>query len=193
MSTFKTRYEDCQYRANCCASRAFFRSCLWTVLLALLILFAGNSVHAWQGKVVRVLDGDTIEVLNYKNQIVRIHLYGVESPTPTQYYGNQAAQYCRQLVTGNVVEVTNICRDFLGRMRSMVWIDDVSLNEEMVRAGFAWVSNPYGLSPSCGKWLGVQQEARMSGLGMWSALDEMLAQGMTPNLPRSCPAVRSNM
>jgi len=193
MSTFKTRSEDRLCRANCCASRAFFRSCSRTVLLAFLILFAGTSVHAWQGKVVRVLDGDTIEVLNYKHQIVRIHLYGVESPTTSQYFGSQAAQYCRQLVAGNVVEVTNICRDFLGRMRSMVWVDDVSVNEEMVRAGFAWVTNPYGLSPSCGKWLGVQQEARMSGLGMWSALDEMLAQGMTPNLPRSCPAVRSNM
>jgi endonuclease YncB( thermonuclease family) len=81
----------------------------------------------------------------------------------------------------------NVGRDFLGRMRSMVWIEEVSVNEEMVRAGYAWVSNPVGLSPSCERWKGVQSTARARKVGLWSALEAYLDRGATPDLPKSCP------
>ena len=162
----------------------------WTggVLLALLfVIVSASSAWSWQGLVVRVLDGDTIEVLNCNDKIVRIHLYGVEAPRKTQYFGHQSARYFTALVHEKPVQVMNVGRDFLGRMRSMVWLDGMSVNEEMVRAGYAWVSNPLGLSPSCERWMGVQVAARESKAGLWNALDNCLARGIVPDLPRSCP------
>ena len=81
----------------------------------------------------------------------------------------------------------NVGRHLLGRMRSLAWIDGMSVNEEMVRAGYAWVSNPVGLSPSCEKWMGVQVAARESRAGLWHGLQQCLARGSVPDLPPSCP------
>ena len=91
------------------------------------------------------------------------------------------------MVKNRSVRVINVGRDVLGRMRSFVWVDGMNVNEEMVRAGYAWVSNPVGLSPSCEKWMDMQTAARENKSGLWRALDVCLAEGVTPDLPRSCP------
>ena len=168
-------------------SNFFLRTLACTLLLAACLMISASRAHAWQGHVVKVLDGDTIEVRNCNDKIVRIHLYGVEAPRMSQYFGSQSAQYFSSLVGNRLVHVINVGRDMLGRMRSFVWIDGMSVNEEMVRAGYAWVSNPFGLSPSCERWMGVQVAARESKAGLWNALDNCLARGIVPDLPRSCP------
>lgn len=155
-------------------------------MVAILVL-ASVSAHAWHGRVVKALDGDTLEIRNCRDQMVRIHLYGVESPREDQYFGPQAARHCAELTLNSDVEVVNVGRDDRGRMRSMVWIGSLSVNEEMVRAGYAWVSNPLGLSPSCEKWMGVQVAARESRAGLWHGVQQNLAQGRVPDLPPSCP------
>ncbi|WP_028576780.1 thermonuclease family protein [Desulfomicrobium escambiense] len=155
-------------------------------LLAMLVLMPGR-VDAWQGRVVNVLDGDTVEVMNCNGKIVRIHLYGVEAPRKTQYFGDECTQYFARLVESKSIHVINVGRDLLGRMRSLVWIEGMSVNEEMVRAGYAWVSNPVGLSPSCEKWMGVQVVARENRAGLWQELQQCLARGRVPDLPPSCP------
>jgi len=161
--------------------------------LAVILVLVSVSAHAWHGQVVRVLDGDTLEIRNCRGQVVRIHLYGVESPREDQYFGRQASLHCAEMTLDSSVEVVNVGRDSRGRMRSMVWIDAVSVNEEMVRAGYAWVTNSLGLSPSCEKWVTVQRSARSRGAGLWSALESCLAQGLIPDLPSSCPALDESM
>jgi endonuclease YncB( thermonuclease family) len=163
------------------------RAVVFTVfLLAMLVLMPGR-VDAWQGRVVKVLDGDTVEVMNCNGKTVRIHLYGVEAPRKSQYFGSECAQYFAGLVQNKSVHVINVGRDLLGRMRSLIRIEGMSVNEEMVRAGYAWVSNPVGLSPSCEKWMGVQVAARESRAGLWHGLQQCLARGRVPDLPPSCP------
>jgi endonuclease YncB( thermonuclease family) len=176
------------------ASRTFFvtqvfslRFFLRTLFLLVPLLLVGGAAGAWQGHVVKVLDGDTIEVKNCNDKIVRIHLYGVEAPRISQYYGKQCAKYFSGLVRNRSVRVINVGRDALGRMRSFVWVDGMNVNEEMVKAGYAWVSNPVGLSRSCEKWMDMQTAARENKSGLWRALDVCLADGVRPDLPRSCP------
>lgn len=159
----------------------------------LVVFLLAGTACAWQGRVVKVLDGDTVQIMNCHGKSVRIHLYGVEAPQTSQYFGQQSARYFAGLVGDRTVEVVNIGRDERGRMRSLVWADGVSVNEEMVRAGYAWVSNPLGLSPSCERWLDVQQMARASGIGIWNALNDLPNQGLTPVPPRSAPAARGSM
>lgn len=155
------------------------RAAVFTVfLLAMLVLMPG-SVDAWQGRVVKILDGDTFEVMNCNGYTVRIHLYAVEALRKSQYFAG--------LVQNRSVHVINVGRDLLGRMRSLVWVDGMSVNEEMVRAGYAWVGNPVGLSPSCEKWMGVQVAARESRAGLWHGLQQCLGRGRVPDLPPSCP------
>ena len=129
-----------------------------------------SVVLAWEGVAVRVLDGDTLEILNHKNRVVRIHLYGVESPLLTQPFGQEARNHFALLVMGKTLDVTNVGRDSLGRMRSLVAVEGQSINREMVRSGYARVSNAYGLSPSCRQWLEVENLAKLEGQGMWDGV-----------------------
>ncbi|GAB6113032.1 hypothetical protein JCM14713_27900 [Desulfomicrobium salsuginis] len=125
--------------------------------------------------------------MNCNGKIVRIHLYGVEAPRKSQYFGDECTQYFARLVESKSIHVINVGRDLLGRMRSMVWTEGLSVNEEMVRAGYAWVSNPLGLSPSCEKWMGVQVAAMESKAGLWHGVRQCLSRGRVPDLPPSCP------
>lgn len=143
---------------QCCIVLSFL--CAVHILLCSVAL-------GWEGVGLRVLDGDTLELLNHNNKVVRIHLYGVESPLPAHEHGQAAMEHFASLIVGKTVDVTNVGRDCLGRMRSMVVLDGRSVNEEMVRVGYARVSNVHGLSPSCRQWLEVERTARLEGRGVW--------------------------
>lgn len=161
--------------------------CFFVISFLFGLFFSIDFAEAWQGTVVQVIDGDTLEVRNCSDKTVRIHLYGVEAPAMRQFYGAKSAKYATSLLEGQQVHVQNVGRDYLGRMRSLVWIGGRNVNEEMVRAGCAWVSNRYGISPTCHRWLEIQGDARSRKLGIWSGLDDLVAQGVVPKLPPSCP------
>ena len=64
---------------------------LWplVVLFALLTHSPAVALSEYQGKVVRVIDGDTIEVLHH-GQAERIRLNGIDCPEKGQAYGTRA-------------------------------------------------------------------------------------------------------
>ena len=47
-------------------------------------------------------------------------------------------------------------------------VDGKSLNEEIVKAGFAWVYNKYCKKPICGQWKQYENTARGRKIGLWS-------------------------
>jgi len=49
-----------------------------------------------------------------------------------------------------------------------VIIDGKSLNEELVKAGYAWVYPQYCKIPACQKWYQYEAEARAQKIGLWS-------------------------
>ena len=68
------------------------------IFLFLLALLYATSAFAWQGKVIRIVDGDTIVVLNNQNQQVKIRLYGIDTPEKRQAFGQKAKQFTANLV-----------------------------------------------------------------------------------------------
>jgi micrococcal nuclease len=74
----------------------------FVVLLALLTPSPAVAVSEYQGEVVRVIDGDTIEVL-HNNYPERIRLSGIDCPEKGQTYGKQAKQAAPALVFGKDV------------------------------------------------------------------------------------------
>jgi len=52
-------------------------------------LCLASCVYAWTGKVVGVIDGDTVKVLHNGRQ-VKIRLYGVDTPEKAQAFGQKA-------------------------------------------------------------------------------------------------------
>lgn len=86
------------------------------------------------GRVVRVLDGDTIEVMD-SLKAVRIRLVNIDAPEKKQDYGRWSTDMMKSLVAGKTVTVTYFQRDRYGRILGQVYAPDgMNINQFMVRA-----------------------------------------------------------
>jgi micrococcal nuclease len=137
------------------------------ILPLILLFFVVSSVAAQTGKVVGVSDGDTITVLVNKAQ-VKVRLYGIDCPEGGQDYGRRAKQFTSGMVFGKTVTLEIHDTDRYGRSVANVLIDGKSLNEELVKAGYAWVYPQYCKTPVCQKWYKYESEARAQKIGLWS-------------------------
>ena len=138
-----------------------------TVLLFTLFIIPAVS-QAWQGKVVKISDGDTIEVLH--NGIAeKIRLYGIDCPEKKQDFGERAKQFTSDKVFSKIVEVDPVVKDRYGRTVGIVYRNDrQSLNEELVIYGFAWVYLQYCDRSQCSEWTKQEKEARAKKAGLWA-------------------------
>ena len=112
---------------------------LWLTLLIVLTA----SADAITGRVVKVADGDTITILTQQKNQVKIRLNGIDTPERKQPYSNKAQQFTSSLVAGKDVSVEIYDTDRYGRMVGVVYADSTNVNQEIVRAGFAWLYRKY--------------------------------------------------
>ena len=141
-----------------------------TFILGLVLILLPSFSWAWSGEVVGVADGDTITVLRDKEQ-VKIRLYGIDTPERKQAFGKKAKQFTSKMVFGKVVEVKVMATDRYGRTVAMIYADRTLLNEELVKAGLAWVYYQYCHELICHAWADYQFAAKMDKRGLWADPD----------------------
>ena len=79
-------------------------------LSCFLIVIPVGMADDLEGKVVSVLDGDTIEVIHEKKP-ERIRLYGIDCPEKGQPFGQKAKQFTSALLFGKDVKIETHGRD----------------------------------------------------------------------------------
>ncbi len=136
------------------------------VLCLFLLLTLPTLTWAWSGKVVGVTDGYTITVLRDKEQ-VKIRLYGIDTPEKGQASGNKASQFTSKMVYGKVVEVEVVDTDRYGLTVALVAVNKQILNEELLKAGYAWVYYQYCHEMICHAWADYQFAAKLDKRGLW--------------------------
>jgi endonuclease YncB( thermonuclease family) len=143
------------------------------ICLALIFLLVlPCPAWGWSGKVVGVSDGDTITVLRDK-QPQKIRLYGIDCPEKRQPFGKKAKQFTSDMVFGKTVEVNRIDTDRYGRTVALVAADERLLNEELVKAGLAWVYDRYCYKSICDSWKNFQLRAKLDKRGLWGDSGEI--------------------
>jgi len=139
-----------------------------TINTFIFCLIIAVQVFAWEGRVVRVLDGDTVEVLNSQNQTTRVRLYGIDTPEKSQDFGQKAKQFTLSLVGSKTVDVEAIDTDRYGRTVGVITLGNTVLNAEILKAGYAWYYAQYCKKDFCGEWQQLESQARSSKIGLWS-------------------------
>ena len=92
--------------------------------------------HASIGKIVGVLDGDTIEVLHNRHP-EHIRLSGIDCPEKGQVYGKLAKQAASALSFGKQVTLQSFGKDKYGRNIADVLLPDgARVSHELVRDGW---------------------------------------------------------
>jgi endonuclease YncB( thermonuclease family) len=132
------------------------------------LLFAAGRAWGWEGVVVKVLDGDSLQVRR-EGRLVEIRLYGIDTPEYRQAYSNKARQLARELLYKQKVAVEEKDVDRYGRIVALVSCQGRLVNRELVRAGLAWHYPRYCRSqPLCGELASLEQGARVARLGLWA-------------------------
>jgi len=95
--------------------------------------------------VVRVVDGDTIEVARGGNDTDTVRLLGINTPEthhptkPVECFGPEAAAFTEERLTGRSVQLEDDIegRDRYGRRLAYVVVDGERFNDELLRRGYA--------------------------------------------------------
>lgn len=87
---------------------------------------------------VRVIDGDTVEVIPMKGKSERIRLLGIDAPEAKQNYGTQSTQALQQCVDDKNVSIEWKERDRYDRLLGKVIADGKDCNLNQVLQGAAW-------------------------------------------------------
>ncbi len=141
---------------------------------------------AQTGKVVDVVDGDTIKVL-IEGKVYSVRYIGMDTPEDTttrEFFGPEATTKNAEIVFGKeVVLIKDVSEtDRYGRLVRYVLVGNLFVNLELVKLGFA-NAYPYPPDTSCeNTFRAAEENARKAKLGFWGiAPTATLKPAATPN------------
>jgi len=88
----------------------------------LLILVANGYAETLTGRVVYVVDGDTVTVKDSAHLNHRIRVSGIDAPEMTQRFGARSKQYLFRLLFNKTVSVEYVKRDDHGRIVGKIMV-----------------------------------------------------------------------
>ena len=150
------------------------------LLLAGLGSLAAAASPALTGRVVKLVDGDTIWVDVGAGRIEKVRYIGVNTPEihhPTrgeEAGGRAAAAENRRLVSGREVRLQPDVqlRDRHGRLLAYVWVRgsngaELMVNAELLRRGYAQVMTVPPNVRHADAFRRLEREARAAHVGLW--------------------------
>lgn len=140
-----------------------YRKKVFLIAACLLIASIVYAGYEFEAKVVRVLDGDTIEVL-FDNQTRKVRLAQIDAPEKSQAFGQRSKQSLSDLVFGKHIQVSVETKDRYGRLVGRIYCGSIDVNAEQIRKGMAWVYTKYATDQSLFE---IEKEARSARRGLW--------------------------
>lgn len=135
-------------------------------LIITIILLAFNVMADFSAKVVRVIDGDTIEVLTADNHKIRIRLADIDAPELGQPYSTKSKQYLASLIDKKQVLIKDKGLDIYQRTLAIIFYHQKNINEIMVKNGYAWAYriNKIATNQRIARF---QSQAKQQKIGLW--------------------------
>jgi micrococcal nuclease len=129
-------------------------------------VLAGSAwAETFTGRVIGITDGDTLRILR-GGRPATVRLRGIDAPERGQPYATRAQQYLVGLAFGRVATVESNASDRYGRLVADVRLPDgQSLNQELVRAGYAWWFRRYSADAALAR---LEAKARIARRGLWA-------------------------
>ncbi|MFQ5587915.1 MAG: thermonuclease family protein, partial [Nitrospiria bacterium] len=118
----------------------------------------------FSGRVIEILDGDTIVVLNASKKMM-IRLSEIDCPEKDQDFGRDATQFTAERAFGKIVTLAVNAVDSYGRRVAQVTLPDGrNLNRELIKAGLAWWYERFSRDVSLRD---LEQKAKNKKIGLW--------------------------
>lgn len=117
-------------------------------------------------KVIKIVDGDTVDVLTPKRETIRLRLNGIDAPETAQPYGKNAKEWLSKAIGGKMVQVQVTEKDRYGRSIAEIRYRGKSINLELVKVGLAWRYIQYAKDRR--DLERAESDARQKRAGLWA-------------------------
>ena len=118
-----------------------------------------------QGKIIKVFDGDTYELLIDKKHKIRIRMEGIDAPEGGMPYYRVAKDVLTTMAATKEVKTLIMDKDHYGRFVAYTYLEDGrELSREMIKAGLAWHYKQYNDDKALAQLEKVAKENRQ---GLW--------------------------
>ncbi len=130
-----------------------------------LILFDAVCQSFPDGKILRVIDGDTyVVMLNTVSYHCR--LVNVDAPEKNQPFGLNVRDSVSNLILGKYCQVNIVGFDKYNRALCSISVNHISLDNLLLRRGWAWYApTMLAFKP---KLRFIEAKARLNNIGLWS-------------------------
>jgi len=129
---------------------------------------AQNAAGEFTGKVISVVDGNTLEIKSNDNQTYTVLLAGIDSPELNQEYGDKAKRMLEKLSLEKQVTVHLKGKDRRGQDLAEVLVNgDEDIRIELLKEGMAWTAERNPL-PELEEH---RVKAQQKGKGLWKQED----------------------
>jgi endonuclease YncB( thermonuclease family) len=162
----------------------WFKKNGWLVVgVGIVILFFGLGVvfgfgigKKYEGyKVSRVVDGDTLAIINLRDsREMKLRIWGINAPETKQCYFEESKMELSKILGNKEPRFEIMGYDGFGRMLAKVFIDQVDVGKQMIQRGAAVQYDAAAvhdeLKPSAEYLAGLHQpedEAKAKKLGLW--------------------------
>ncbi|MBK1963651.1 thermonuclease family protein [Campylobacter novaezeelandiae] len=135
------------------------------LILIFVLIFIESFIaqtKSFDAKVIKVIDGDTIEVLNSSGSKYKIRFFAIDAPELKQKFGIEAKNYLSSIIKDKKVKIIYKDEDLYGRILAIVKFDDLDINKIMVSKGYAWAYSFYS-----DIYIKDQKFAQKNSLGLW--------------------------
>lgn len=148
---------------------------LSALLLFCLFFLSADLCHAFEGRVMKVKDGDTVVIQPSDGGVfITCRLYGIDAPEtahgskPAQPFGEQASKELRGMVLGKTITVLPTGAKTYNRDVCRLSRGSMDINLEMVKRGFAWAYREYLKRAHISEYIDAENEARENKLALWT-------------------------
>src|SRR4030095_14142890 len=117
-----------------------------------LFISAISLANDLEGKVVAVIDGNTLQIVCQDDQTHIVQLAGIDSPELSQEYGEVSKEYLEKIALGKKVTVSIEGKDRRGNPLAVVMVNGrKDLRIELLEEGLAWTAekNPLPELEAC--------------------------------------------
>lgn len=145
------------------------RVSLLVSIFSMVVLLTACTSPPDVTRVIEVIDGDTIVI----DGGYKVRYIGIDTPEihpEVEAFGAEAWQANRKLVEGKEVRLERDVSetDKYGRLLRYVYVNDIFINAELVRLGFARARAYPPDTKHQGYLEEIEAEAREAGRGMWT-------------------------
>ena len=139
---------------------------------------SGQAQDSAESRVIRVIDGDTIQA-NMQGKVETIRLIGINTPEtvdprkPVECFGREASAKTKELIEGKTVKIetdpTQDTHDKYSRLLAYIFLEDgTNINKKLIEEGYAYEYTYERSYKFQTEFKTAQHDAEQQKKGLWA-------------------------